>query len=95
MNIAYRAGRWSAAHWKTATFVWLAVVVCAAIGGRLAGTVNLTDAEQGTGQSAVAQKMLNESGFHNHASETVLIQSPQLSVADPAFRNEITGWWHN
>jgi uncharacterized membrane protein YdfJ with MMPL/SSD domain len=89
MNIAYRAGRWSSAHWKTATFVWLAVVICAAIGGRLAGTVNLTDAEQGTGQSAQAQTMLNQSGFPNRASETVLIQSHRLSVTDPAFRTEI------
>ena len=75
MNIAYRAGRWSAAHWKTATFLWLAVVICATVGGQLAGTVNLTDAEQGSGQSAVAQRMLNQSGFHNHASETVLVQN--------------------
>jgi uncharacterized membrane protein YdfJ with MMPL/SSD domain len=89
MNIAYRAGRWSAAHWKTATFVWLAVVVCAMVGGRLAGTVNLTDAEQGTGQSAVAQTLLNKSGFRNHASESVLIQNSHLSASSPAFRRAI------
>jgi uncharacterized membrane protein YdfJ with MMPL/SSD domain len=89
VNIAYRAGRWSAAHWKTATIVWLAVVVCAVIGGRLVGTVNLTDAEQGTGQSALAQKLLDESGFHNHAGESVLIQNRKLSVSDPSFQREI------
>src|SRR5215207_6437623 len=33
-NLAARMGRWSAAHWKTATFGWLALVVGAfAIGG--------------------------------------------------------------
>jgi uncharacterized membrane protein YdfJ with MMPL/SSD domain len=89
MNIAHRAGRWSAAHWKTATIVWLAVVACAMIGGRLAGTVSLTDAEQGTGQSAVAQKLLDRGGFHNHAGESVLIQSRTASTSDPAFRKEI------
>ncbi len=85
MNIAYRAGRWSAAHWKTATLLWLAVVICAVIGGRMAGTVDLTNSEQGTGQSALAQKMLNESGFHNVAGETVLVQSRRLTVSDPGF----------
>ena len=33
-NLAARMGRWSAAHWKTATFGWLAFVVVAfALGG--------------------------------------------------------------
>jgi uncharacterized membrane protein YdfJ with MMPL/SSD domain len=89
MNIAYRAGRWSAAHWKNATFVWLAVVICAAVGGHLAGTVQLTDAGQGNGQSALAQTWLNQAGFHNHATETVLIQSRKLRLSDPSFRREV------
>ncbi len=89
MNIAHRAGRWSAAHWKTATFGWLALVVCAVIAGNLAGTVNLTDAQQSTGQSARAQTLLNQAGFHNHASESVLVQSRHETVADPGFRSEI------
>ena len=89
MNIAYRAGRWSAAHWKTATLVWLLVVIGATVGGQLMGTVNLSDAEQGTGQSALAQRILNDNGFPNHASETVLVQDRTLKVSDPHFRNEI------
>jgi RND superfamily putative drug exporter len=89
MNIAYRAGRWSAAHWKTATLLWLLVVIGAAIGGHLAGTVSLSDAEQGTGQSALAQKMLNDHGFPNHASETVLVQNNGLKASDPRFRHEL------
>ena len=28
-NLAARMGRWSASHWKTATFGWLALVVVA------------------------------------------------------------------
>ena len=61
MNIASRAGRWSAAHWKTATFGWLAMVVCAVVVGNRSGTIKLIDSEQVTGQSArrsaVAQPM--------------------------------------
>jgi len=30
-NLAARMGRWSAAHWRTATFGWLAFVVAAMI----------------------------------------------------------------
>ena len=89
MNIAYRAGRWSAAHWKTATLLWLLVVVGATVGGKLAGTVSLSNSQQGSGQSAVAQRMLNDSGFANHAGETVLVQSRALAVSSPRFRNEV------
>ena len=36
-NIAARMGRWSASHWKTATFGWLAFVIASfAIGHRSA-----------------------------------------------------------
>ena len=35
-NLAARMGRWSAGHWKTATFGWLALVVVAfAVGGQV------------------------------------------------------------
>jgi len=89
MNIAWRAGRWSAAHWKTATLGWLAMVVCMVVAGRLVGTVQLTDAEQSTGQSARAQTLLDAGGFHDHASESVLIQSENMAVSGPRFRQEI------
>ncbi len=36
-NLAARTGRWSAAHWKTATFGWLALVLVAfAVGSQVA-----------------------------------------------------------
>ena len=89
MNIAWRAGRWSAAHWKTATLGWLAMVVCMVVAGRLVGTVQLTDAEQSTGQSARAQTLLDAGGFHDHASESTLIQSENMAVSGPRFRQEI------
>ena len=37
-NLAARMGRWSAAHWKTATFGWLGFVVVAFMLGGLVGT---------------------------------------------------------
>jgi uncharacterized membrane protein YdfJ with MMPL/SSD domain len=89
MNIAYRAGRWSAAHWKTATLLWLLVVIGATVGGRLAGTVSLTDSEQNNGQSAVAQRMLNDHGFPNYAGETVLVQNNRLNASSPRFHDEL------
>jgi RND superfamily putative drug exporter len=89
MNIAYRAGRWSAAHWKTATLLWLLVVIGAVVGGNLAGTVKLTDSQQGNGQSALAGRMLTNHGFPNHASETVLVQNRTLRVSSPRFHHEL------
>ena len=89
MNIAARAGRWSAAHWKTATFGWLALVVVAVAVGNAAGTVKLANREQSTGQAGRAQAMLERAGFHEHASETVLVQSNSLRTSDPAFVREV------
>ena len=74
-NIAARAGRWSAAHWKTATFAWLAFVVAAVTLGSFVGTKQLTDAEGSQGETARAQEILAGAGFDNSAGEQVLVQS--------------------
>ena len=88
-NLAERAGRWSAAHWKTATLVWLAFVVIAVALGQAFGTVKLTGAEGATGESARAQAMLEKAGFHTSASESVLVQSQRLTVDDPRFQRTL------
>jgi len=88
-NFAARAGRWSAAHWKTATFGWLAFVVVAIVAGMAVGTVKLTDAEQGTGETARAQGMLSDAGFAQPAAESVLVQSKQQTASNAAFRAKI------
>src|SRR5947209_13992830 len=85
-NLAARAGRWSAEHWKTATGVWLAFVAVAVILGQLAGTHKLSDSEQSTGESARGQQILASAGFSTPASESVLVRSGNVTVADPAFR---------
>ncbi|HTZ86378.1 MAG TPA: MMPL family transporter [Solirubrobacteraceae bacterium] len=88
-NLAARAGRWSAAHWKTATFGWLAFIAIAVVLGQLAGTAKLTDTEQATGESAVAEKALAGSGLHRSASESVLVQNRRAMVGDPAFQRTL------
>ena len=40
-NLAARAGRWSARHWKTAVFGWLAFVLVAFYLGMVVGTNSL------------------------------------------------------
>ncbi len=85
-NLAARAGRWSAGHWKTATLLWLAFVIVAVVIGRAVGTHKLSDSEQGTGETARAQAILSKAGFKTPASESVLVQSATLRVDAPAFR---------
>ena len=89
MNIAARAARWSAAHWKTATFGWLAFAAAAVVAGTLAGTHKLTGAESSTGESAHAEQILTRAGIHDRAAESVLVQSKTSTAGDPAFRRTV------
>src|SRR4051794_1097514 len=89
MNLASRAARWSATHWKTATFGWLALVVVAVMVGSSVGSVKLTDSEQATGEGARAQAIYNAAGFHDRASENVLVQSKSRTASDPGFRAQV------
>ncbi|HEY2371294.1 MAG TPA: MMPL family transporter [Gaiellaceae bacterium] len=89
-NLAARAGRWSAAHWKTATVAWIVFVVVAIFAGTLAGNVTLKDSEQGTGETARAQAILEKAGFKTPANESVLVKSRTLKASSPAFRSTVT-----
>ncbi len=88
-NLAARAGRWSAAHWKTATLAWIVLVVLAIVIGRAVGSVALSDSEQATGEAARAQAILQSAGFSQPANENVLVQSKTLTLRDPEFRATI------
>src|SRR5262249_12132484 len=88
-NLAARAGRWSAAHWKTATFGWLAPVVVARMVGNAVGTVKLTDTENTSGENARAERMLDDAHIRGNASEHVLISSARVGAASPAFRRAV------
>jgi uncharacterized membrane protein YdfJ with MMPL/SSD domain len=83
-NLAARAGRWSAAHWKTATFGWLAFVLVAVVIGSAVGTKSLGDSEGIPGESGRMEKILDEN-FDRPAGETVLIQSATLTTKNEAF----------
>src|SRR6476619_4834614 len=84
-NLAASMGRWSAAHWKVATFGWLAFVVIAfAIGGAV-GTKDADPNTTGPGESGRMDRIL-DAGFKQPAGESVLVQSRSLTSDDPAFR---------
>jgi uncharacterized membrane protein YdfJ with MMPL/SSD domain/pimeloyl-ACP methyl ester carboxylesterase len=83
-NLAARMGRWSAAHWKTATFGWLALVVVAFGIGNLVGVKNIDPNTAGPGQSGRMDRIL-DSGFKLPAEESVLVQSASAKAGSPAF----------
>src|SRR5213080_3878733 len=88
-NLAARMGRWSASHWKTAVFGWLAFVVLALAIGMQVGTKQIDMQDANVGQSHKADQILKE-GFPQAQSdpqkEFVLVQSSTRTANDPAFR---------
>jgi len=82
-NLAARMGRWSASHWKTATFGWLAFVLLAFGLGGMVGTRYIDNAA-GPGESGRMDRIL-EAGFKQPAVEHVLIQSRSARAGTPAF----------
>ena len=87
-NLAARMGRWSANHWKTAVFGWLAFVVASVVLGSAVGTKYLEDNDLAVGEAATATKMI-EAGFpqaDDEQGEIVLIQSKTHTADDPAFK---------
>jgi uncharacterized membrane protein YdfJ with MMPL/SSD domain len=89
-TIAARMGRWSASHWKTAVFGWLAFVVAAFYIGSVVGTKNIKNEDSGTGQSHRADQILKD-GFpkSDALTEIVLVQSSSKTVGDPEFHSTV------
>src|SRR5438477_397381 len=88
MNIAGKMGAWSAAHWKTAVFGWLAcVVVLFGFGGQIIGLKQIDQNDAGVGQSHRADQILKKA-FPERAPQTefVLIEGKGQTVNSPAFR---------
>ena len=84
-NLAARMGRWSAAHWKTATFGWIAFVLVAFGLGGAVGMSTIDPNAAGPGESGRMDRIL-DAGFEQPAGESVLVQSSSLRVGDAAFR---------
>jgi RND superfamily putative drug exporter len=83
-NLAARMGSWSASHWKTATFGWLALVLLAfAVGGQV-GMKQADPNRAGPGESGRMDRVL-DAGFKVPASESVLIQSRSARAGTPEF----------
>jgi uncharacterized membrane protein YdfJ with MMPL/SSD domain len=92
MNVAGRMGRWSAEHWKTAVFGWLAcIAVFFYVGNALIGLKQIDQNDAGVGQSHKADQILKKA-FPERAPQTefVLIQSTSRTTSDPAFRSTVT-----
>src|SRR5947208_2233884 len=87
-NVAARVGRWSAAHWKTATFGWLALVLLAFAVGSQVGTKQADPTKAGPGESGRMDRIL-DAGFKVPASESVLIQSRSARAGGPAFDSAV------
>jgi RND superfamily putative drug exporter len=90
-NLAGRMGRWSADHWKTAFFGWIAFTIVAMVAGGIVGHVQMRDSQLASGEVARALKMLEQADFTQPAVENVLIQSKTENATSPAFLSAAAG----
>ena len=72
-GLAARVGRWSAEHRKKAILGWIALLLIALAVGSI-GAKKLSVAGESTGDSARAERLLDEGGFKQPAAEQVLLQ---------------------
>src|SRR3954466_9698596 len=92
-NLAARMAHWSGRHRKKAIWGWLAFVLVVFALGNAAGTTNISDVDQFSGESHRAEKALDRAGLRP-VEEVVLVQSGKLTVKDAEFRavvGEVTG----
>jgi RND superfamily putative drug exporter len=84
-NLAGRAGRWSASHWKSAAFGWVAFAVLAVVVGSAVGAKQMKPWAISNGESRRAEQIIDQGNFTFPARESVLIQSRSSSVGQPVF----------
>ena len=73
-NLAARMGGWSAAHWKTATFGWLAFVALSVALGGIVGTERIDANAPGPGESGRMNQILDEAFEYQRFSEKRLLE---------------------
>ncbi|MFJ6144183.1 MMPL family transporter [Streptomyces anulatus] len=83
-NLAARIGVWSTLHRKTAVLGWLLFVVLATGIGGATGMVEMTNAENGAGESARAEQILLDAGLDKPAGELVMVSAPAADEWKPA-----------
>jgi uncharacterized membrane protein YdfJ with MMPL/SSD domain len=91
VNIAGRAGRWSASHWKRAALGWIAFAVLAVLIGGAVGAKEMKDWAIANGESRRAEQILDQANFNIPARESVLVQSKTVTVNEPAFSSAVAG----
>jgi uncharacterized membrane protein YdfJ with MMPL/SSD domain len=84
-NLAARMARWSSRNRKKAFWGWLAFVVLAFAIGQSMGQNLISDVDNFNGESHDAEVALQNAGLRPQ-SETVFIQSDELTVKDPQFK---------
>ena len=90
-NLAGRAGRWSAAHWKTAAFGWIAFAVARGRRRQRRRREQMKPWAIANGESRRAEQILDQGDFKIPARESVLVQSRTATVDDPAFAAAVGG----
>src|SRR3954453_18170625 len=88
-NLAGRAGRWSAAHWKRAAFGWISVAVLAVVVGGAVGANQMKSWAIANGESRTAEQILDRAKFKIPARESVLIQSSWATAETQAFSSAV------
>jgi uncharacterized membrane protein YdfJ with MMPL/SSD domain len=81
-NLAARAGRWSAAHRKTAIFGWILFVVLATVVGGKVGQTTLENSASGNGDSKRGAVIVDKAGFPDAVGERVLVQGKGAIASD-------------
>jgi uncharacterized membrane protein YdfJ with MMPL/SSD domain len=84
LNLAARMARWSAHHRKKAIFGWLAFAVALFAVSFASPMKQIVWETSGPGESGRANTILYDD-FRQPANEAVLVQSPSLTISDPAF----------
>src|SRR5689334_21250987 len=87
-GIASRLGRWSVAHRRKATLIWLALVVIGLLAAGV-GSKQLSPAGEASGDSAKAERLLDQAGFRRPAGEEVLVQNASGSIRTDAARQAV------
>ncbi|QLH21307.1 MMPL family transporter [Streptomyces sp. Rer75] len=95
-GLAVRLGGWSTRHRKSAIIGWLLFVVVVAVVGGMSGSRQMTNSENGAGDSARAQKVLEDAGLTTPAGEMVMLRSTdpdgwRAAARDLTARLEKTG----
>jgi RND superfamily putative drug exporter len=93
-NLAGRAGRWSAAHWKTAAFGWIAIALAAVVAGNIVGAKQFKPYAYANGDSRRAEEILDRADFKLLARESVLVRSRTAKVGGDLFTAALADLGH-